>query len=213
MNAESSEERIDIGADVLTDDGEKVGTVAYIVVQPESMRVTDIVVSTGAILGRDVVVPIDVVAAVVDGAVRLSMSRERLEGCPDYVEVRFRQPPEDWAPVGGFSYPAEGMLWPATTYAPQPESVTVNAPPNTVGVHRGMDVDSSDGHRVGAVEAVDTDPSTDEVRGLVVKQGHLFTRDTTIPVSAVAGVGTDRVTLNLTRDEVHARFEAQSPEG
>ena len=59
----AAEERIDIGADVLTVDGEKVGSVVYVVVQPETMRLTDIVVSTGAILGRDVVVPIDAVTS------------------------------------------------------------------------------------------------------------------------------------------------------
>lgn len=205
----AAEERIDIGADVLTVDGEKVGSVVYVVVQPETMRLTDIVVSTGAILGRDIVVPIDAVTGVAAGEVRLSMDRGQLEGCPDYVEIRFKQPPESWMPAGGFTYPAQAMVWPAGTNYPEPESVTVNAPPNTVGVHRGMDVESSDRHKVGTVDAVDADPSTDEVRGIVVKQGFLFTHDTIIPVTAVAGVENDKVTLNLTRDEVR-RLEAGS---
>ncbi|MBV9281180.1 MAG: PRC-barrel domain-containing protein, partial [Chloroflexi bacterium] len=68
------EERIEIGADVVGADGEKLGSVAYVVVHPPDMRLADIVVSTGAILGRDVVVPIGTVERIADGKVYLSIS-------------------------------------------------------------------------------------------------------------------------------------------
>jgi len=126
------------------------------------------------------------------------------------VKAHFQQPPQDWAATGDFSYPSQGIIWPAGAYAnPWLESATVNAPPDTVGVRAGMEVESSDGHKVGSVDALDTEPPTGQVTWLVIKQGLLFTHDTTIGVDAVAGVENDRVTLNLSRDEVRTRFEEQ----
>ena len=67
MDATGTETPIDIGADVIGSDGKKVGTVTYVVVQPAEMRITDIVVSTGAILGRDIGADVLLKATRVDG--------------------------------------------------------------------------------------------------------------------------------------------------
>jgi uncharacterized protein YrrD len=194
--------RIDIGADVIGKDGEKLGSVAYVVVQPPEMHVRDIVVGTGAVLGRDVVVPVSNVSRIDAGKVYLSIDKGGLSKLPDYVEVDYTQPPEQWIPPPGFLYGAPSVLWPGGAYAlyQQPASVTVNAPKGSVGLREGMDVRSSDGHLIGRVHAVDVDGSGD-VSEIVVKQGILFTHDVTIPMEMVSSVEEDLVTLNLTRDE------------
>ena len=200
MNTGEREQRIEIGTDVVGSDGEKLGTVAYVVVRPPEMHVTDFVVSTGAILGRDVVVPVSAVTGVADGEVHLSMDKDEVNRCEDYVEVRYERPPEDWIAPTGLAYPSQTMLWPAGVNMPEPSSVEVNAPPGTVGLHEGMDVESSDGHRVGSIEALDQDAATGNITAIIVKQGHLFTHDTRIPIESVAGVENDKVTLTVPRD-------------
>ncbi|HZS93382.1 MAG TPA: PRC-barrel domain-containing protein, partial [Chloroflexota bacterium] len=171
MEAMRSTERIDPGDDVLGSDGEKLGTVAYVVARPPEMKVTDIVVSTGALLGRDIVVPIDKVANVADQKVTLSIDKDQLKALPDYVDVRYKEPPVGWVPPAGYLYPAGTMLWPAEMYFPEEASVKVNAPAGTVGVSKGMDVESSDGHKVGTIDGLYLDPQADEVTALIVKHG------------------------------------------
>jgi uncharacterized protein YrrD len=210
MNMANTRERIDIGADVIGVTGDKVGSVRYVVVRPPEMHITDIVVGTGAILGRDVVVPTSEVDHVADGKVYLSIDKNRLGQYPDYVEVNYQQPPAGWAPPYGFAYPAGGMLWPVGAYYPEPSSVTVNAPPGTVGLSAGMSVESSDGHKVGTIDALDESEPDGNVTGIIVKQGFLFTHDTRIPADCIAGIENDRVRLTLTKDEVQRQFEGKN---
>jgi sporulation protein YlmC with PRC-barrel domain len=205
----TAEEVINPGEDVMGSDGEKLGTVAYVVVNPNDMHITDIVVSTGAILGRDVVVPTHDVDRVAEGSVYLTLDKEGLRACKDYVDVEYRQPPTDWAPAAGMAYPAGAMLWPTSTYYPQAASVTVNAPKGTVGLSQGMEVVSSDGHKVGSIDALVVDPESGDVTEIVIKEGFIFTHDTGIPATRIATIEPDRVVLNLTEDQVKAEFEQQ----
>lgn len=211
MNTNQAQERIDTGEDVIGTDGEKLGSVAYVVVRPPQMHVTDIVVSTGEILGRDIVVPIDAVQSAAGGKVNLSMDKAQLEKLPDYVDVKYSTPPESWVPPAGFYYPQSAVLWPSAYY-PEPESVTINAPTGTVGMHQGMDVESSDGHKVGTIDGFDIDQQ-DNVTAIIVKHGFIFGKDTRIPVTFVSGINEGKANLNLTKDEVKERFEDQDGEG
>jgi sporulation protein YlmC with PRC-barrel domain len=209
MSTGGKEEQIDIGADVVGSDGDGLGSVAYVVVRPPELHLTDIVVSTGSILGRDVVVPIDQVERVEGGKVYLSLDKGGVDQCKDYVEIHYDQPPSMWAPPAGYYYPGSMTLWPSGEYYPQPASVDVNAPSGTVGLNQGMEVESSDGHKVGTIDAIDADPHGEDVTALVVKRGHLFSHhDVRIPIDCVADVEADRVKLSLTAHEVKTRFEA-----
>src|SRR3954465_16032139 len=98
MEAPGTEKPMDIGADVIGSEGKKVGTVAYVVVRPPEMRITDIIVSTGAILGREGVVPVHLIQDVQNGKVYLSIDKEALQRYPDYIEVDYQQPATGWVP-------------------------------------------------------------------------------------------------------------------
>ncbi|HEX8917484.1 MAG TPA: PRC-barrel domain-containing protein [Chloroflexota bacterium] len=205
MTTEHREKGVDIGADVLDTHGEKIGTVAYVVVHPPEMHVNELVVSTGAILGRDIVVSLDSVDRVDDGGVHLTITKNEAGRLPDYVEISYSQPPEEWAPSIGYLYPMDATLMPSSAaYIPQPSSVTVNAPQGSVGIHEGMDVESSDGHSVGKVHAVESDG--DDITGLVVRHGVLFGHDVRIPASAVAGINEQCITLSMSKDDAEKQF-------
>ena len=203
------ERTISAGTDVFTSDREKVGEVAYVVVNPHSFHVTDLVVSTGDFIGRDIVVPTDQIDSESDGGVYLKLDREGLNACPDYVDVNYQTPPNSWLPAPGLTYPTGAMLWPAGIEYPEAASVTVNTPRGTVGLHVGMDVVSSDGHKVGSIDALVTDPQSEDVTGFVVKHGFIFTHDTEIPVAQVSSVENDQVTLGLSRDQAEAEFKTE----
>ncbi len=211
LNSAESRE-FTIGAEVMARDGEPLGSVAYVVVQPPRLHVTNLVVSTGSLLGRDIVVPVDAVEQADEQRVHLALTKEQFAAQPDYVDVEYQQPTQDWQ-MGGLGYPGSTVLWPTGTYFPQPESVTVNAPAGTVGLHEGMDVQSGDGHRVGSIDGLETDPSTGDLTAIAVKHGFLFTHDTVIPMEEIQGVDNDIVTLRTSHDELQKRFHQESEAG
>ena len=94
----AAEELIEPGAHVVGADNEELGKVAYVVVNPSSLDVTDIIVSTGSLLGRDIVVPTDQIDRIEGGVVHLHLRKDGLEECKDYVDVDYRTPPAEWAP-------------------------------------------------------------------------------------------------------------------
>jgi uncharacterized protein YrrD len=202
MQSTEVQKDVDIGADVYGVDGKKLGKVTYVVVRPPEMLVTDIVVSTGGILGRDIVVPADRILDVVDGDVFLSIDEEELKAHPDYVEVEYEKPPPGWEPPPYFSYPPAAVLLPPTASIPELVDVRVNVPPGTQGIRKGMEVDTVDGHKVGTIDKVDIDLETDEVTGFVVKEGFLFARDTAIPIGDVKEIRGNKVILKLTKDQI-----------
>jgi sporulation protein YlmC with PRC-barrel domain len=191
-------------------DDEKLGTVAYVVVQPSTLDVTDIIVSTGSVLGRDIVVAKDQVERVQDGTVHLTLDKRALDACKDYVDVDFKAPPADWTPAPELAYPAGGMLWPAAgMYYPQGANVTVNTPTGTVGLHHGMEVLSDDGEKVGSIDALETDPSAGHVTHLIIKEGFILSHDASIPAEWVQSVESDRVRLKVGRAEIERRFQKE----
>lgn len=203
----TAEESITPGADVVGADGDKVGTVEYVVVNPDTMGVTDVVVSTGTFLGRDIVVGIDNLDRIADDKVYLRLDKKGLEACKDYVNVEFTAPPTDWAPTGGLSaYPSGIMLWPGGMYYPEASDVTVNAPPGTVGLHEGMTVQSSDGAKIGSIKSLEADPASETITEIVVKHGFISSHEFAIPADLVKSIDSDTVHLSLSEDEVNQRF-------
>jgi sporulation protein YlmC with PRC-barrel domain len=110
---------IDVGAEVVSSEGEKVGTVSYLVVRPPRYVITDIVVSTG-FLGRDLVVPIDHVVETSAGVVHLNIGKDDMASLQDYVEAHYDRPNAEWFSAAGMYYPGAATLWPAGTYYPMP---------------------------------------------------------------------------------------------
>ena len=207
MSEPSSRSSIDIGAEAVGGDGTELGKVAYVVVRPPKFEITDVVVSTGEFLGRDIVVPIEHVKEAREGRVQLDLAKSELEKLDDYVEAHYEQPPEGWFAAMGPYYPGSGTLWPVGSYYPIPTSVTVNAPAGTVGLRDGMEVESSDGHSVGRVHGVQTDEQTREVSAIVVHHGLIAGKDAVFPASDIKEAQEDKVVLRLSRDEARRRFD------
>ena len=211
MDASETVKPIDIGAPVIGVDGAKLGKVEYVVVRPDDMQITDIVVSTGVVLGREIVVPVRLIRDVQDGKVNLSIDKEELKQYPDYIEINYEKPPTGWIPPEGMVYPATGIVWPVGAYYnPEASGLRVNAPPGTLGIREGMPVETVDGHKVGSVDALDVDITTREIRGFEVKHGLLFSREVHIPAGDVLTIRDGRVILALTKEQAQQVEKAAS---
>lgn len=199
-----------IGVAVRTRDGANAGKVWRVAVDPASRRVTHLIIHQGALLGRNLVVPIDDVTQVEPADIVLSLDLEALARCPNYQETDFLPPETGWEyPVG---YPQGGIVWPvamawagASTYPLLSNAVVKeNIPPEDVTIAAGTNVECADGH-CGRVERVVLDPESHAITGFVVRKGLFFTRDIQAPIDWVDHVDDAGVHLKLTRHEVEQR--------
>ena len=67
----------------------------------------------------------------------------------------------------------------------------------------GTHVYTADGKDVGSIDRVILDPHTNEISGIVVKQGWLFSEDKVISIDLVNTTAEDRVTLRKTKHDLH----------
>jgi uncharacterized protein YrrD len=68
----------------------------------------------------------------------------------------------------------------------------------------GTHVFTSDGKNAGVVHRVVLDPRTDQLAGIVVRKGRLFTEDKVVPIDMVKTATDDRITLLETDADLHA---------
>lgn len=171
--------RVDLDAEVLTSDGVKAGRVLRAVVDPSTNEVTDFVITTGGLFGRDVIVPRrELESASADGdSLRLDLTKEQLSEMPDYVPASYVSPPVGWVPPPAYGYPPAGYLWPAgVAYPAVPPTSTSEggeqaAGPESTSVEKGAVVLDRDGDDVGVIEEVVFDSDGGDLRAIVIRVG------------------------------------------
>ncbi len=191
--------------------GEIVGTVADVVIDPSSRRLTHVVVETKESEVR--LVPVELVGDAADRReVVLTCSIEELHGLEsvrEYASLRADElPPAD----ADFDVGVEEVLTMASDgytglgdYVGDVDAamgvIYDKVPKGEAEIRRSSAVISSDDHHLGHVEGFVIDGG--RVTHLVLERGHLWgKRDVTIPVDSVGTIETDTVTLSLTKDEV-----------
>lgn len=166
--------RVDLDAKVRTSDGEDVGSVQRIVVDPGTNEVTDVVISTGAILGRAVLVPrAELDRATEDGdALRLSLGKPDLESLPTYTPADYVVAPVDRVAGGGPAFVGGGFMWPASYgYLAGVPSEAVASHGEQVSIDKGAAVLDRGGIELGVVEDVRFEPRGGDLRGIVLRVG------------------------------------------
>ena len=209
--------RLDLGSPVrCTDDA--VGELADVVIDPQTRRVTHLVVQPHHRDEEARLVPIDRAQAgeASDATISLSCTVAQMSEFelvreaaylrlgevpaedPDWdvgIEEPLGLPPSpgmDAFGVGGVDIDPHVML----TYD--------RVPMGEVEIRRASSVTSADGHHLGHVDGFVLD-SEQQIAHLVLEHGHLWgRREVVIPASAVARVENDEVALTLSKDEVGA---------
>lgn len=194
--------RIALDAKMRTRDGDDAGTVRRVIVDPRTNEVTDLVVRTGGLLGRYVLVPFQEVESAPDdgGALRLRLGPRDLERLPAYQHAYYGTPPAGFAAPTAFGLPFSGYARPLWGTAGQP-APSVQSPPNDSTPERGLAttqaersstliqdlalpavttvakgaiVLGSDGKEIGVVDDVDVDPETGRITGITLRAGGLL---------------------------------------
>jgi sporulation protein YlmC with PRC-barrel domain len=164
--------RVDLNAKVRTRDGKDAGTIGQVVIDPATNEITDFVISTGTLLGRDILLPLAVLEqASRDGeTVVLDITKEQLDEMPDYVPRDYMPPPSGWLVPPGYGYPTNAYLWPSTYQYMDPMPNWARED-ETLKLNKGSTVMDADGEDIGVVEDVIFDPESGRITGFVLKIG------------------------------------------
>lgn len=219
--------RLDLDAKVRAHDGEEIGSVDRAIVDPRTNEVTHIVVRTGAIFGRDIMVPrSDLERANQDGdIVQLDLSKDELERFPDFVPEQYGAPPPTWVAPAGYGFPSSGYAWPVAMdpmMGPMPMVVPDEAvddeieEPDQVTLTKGALVLDRDSDDIGVVDDLRFDAESGQLQGFVLRVGGalrtLFGGGDTVEVSSyqIETIGESVVKLRLAKEEVEAAAHAAS---
>jgi sporulation protein YlmC with PRC-barrel domain len=211
--------RLDLGAAVECSDG-PYGELADVVIDPVTRRLTHIVVQPHHRHDLARLVPIERASGGESGGAGIVLDYsiedlQKLEPLQRSAFLRLGEVPvedpdwevgiEDILALPYYQSLAPGAVGPGAPEAGFDDHVTEvydRVPKNEVEIRRESAVISSDGHGLGHVDGLLLGDDG-AITHLVLEHGHLWgKRELTIPVSAVAGIVNDEVTLSLTKDEV-----------
>jgi uncharacterized protein YrrD len=213
--------RVDLHARLISHDGHDVGSIERAIVSPASNEISEFVINTGGVFGRDLLLPrAEVERATPDGdRLQLRLTKEELDRLPSFVAANFVPPPAGWAAPVGNPFGAAGYLWPAAYPIPAPYA-DAGAAATAYAVGPGQDereitsptlargdvVLDREGDEIGVVDDVAFDPATGRLTGFVLRVGGalttLFGGGETIQVGReqLDRVEEGRVRLNVDRE-------------
>lgn len=109
------------GADVISKDGEKVGTLERVVIDPKTKEVAYLVVKSGFLLTEDKLISMDQVKTVIENQIHVMATKEQLDELPRFEEEHYVPLAKEGEDIDYFYwYPPVG--WGATgQYPPFPQ--------------------------------------------------------------------------------------------
>jgi len=208
---------VPFGTHVVDRDGKGVGTVSRLVLHPQTQQVVALVIQQGVLDRREVVVPLNKVAAFGD-EVRLALSASELAGVDLYDSHALRPMPDHWPMPAGFDmrslFLVAGDGWTESVLPFVMTSPTVSGAPAFIAdpdaaegarepaIAKATPVYDNAGRHLGDVEGVQFDPASGRITRVIVRKGRLFRTETAIPAGVIASVASDRITLNVSADVV-----------
>lgn len=203
-------------AEVSISDGEKVGRIDGVVIDPNSRELTHLVVKKGFLFTKDKVVPIDLVETANKNRVVLKQDVGDPDDFPDFEEAHYL-PLEEARTSGNrgpgrisrlaWYYPLPRKAWWHTQMSaypgfPEPpflRRTELNIPDDTVPLEEGAKVVSSEGDHVGDVERVYAEEEEQRGTHLLISQGLISTSQKLITSMWVDRVFEDEARLSISK--------------
>ncbi len=172
----------------------RVGRVENIILNPDTKRVTYLVVRGNDTANTQRLVPERLVKEASHDTVFLSISKEKFERMKNFIQ-------EDYIPSNIMLYMAEKAGWDMGT----PAAVFVEhetVPAGGLVVHKGTGVFATDGH-VGRVDEFLVEKKTGRITHLILREGHLWgKRDISVPINQIDRYEDGRVYLKIDKGGV-----------
>ncbi len=173
--------RIKLDAKVRTSDGHDAGHVKRAVWDPATHEVASFVVSTGGLLGHDVLISREILERAPGGSgdeMVVDLTKDELNALERYEERGYAVPPIGWTAPAMYDFPAATYLLPV-----EPVNEPSERAPRPA-ITRGMRVKDPNGKSVGTVKELRVDDMTGELRSIVVEQDDPLGGGETIEVPA-----------------------------
>lgn len=214
------------GTNVYTANGDQVGVVDRVVIDPVSKEVTHLVVQRGLLFTEDKVVQLSMVDSATEDGVTLRESADDLKELPDFEETLYipaeprrvpaeqdtRPEPDTYWAYPLYWYPPIGPWWTANVYAgyAMPKYFTMieqNIPEGMVALKEGARVISSDGEHIGDIERILADSLENRATHLLISKGMFLKNVKLIPSGWVTNVFEDEIHLAVASDLVESLAE------
>lgn len=194
-------------ASIYTANGDELGRLERMVVDPPTGEVTHIVIRKGWFFQEERVVPIELVDSAEEDKIRLREEIEDLESLPVFEEQHYvevdeqagRQTTQAPAPeTMVYWYPplSTTVGFPAYYRMPFPVTSERNIPEGTIPLNDGARVISANGDHVGNIEQIFTQDD-DRVTHFVIAQGLIFKNRKLVPTTWIRNVEEDEVILSV----------------
>jgi len=193
--------QVKLGAKVRTSDGHHAGEVKKIVWDPETNEARNFVVTTGMLLGHDVLISREVLEGASGNGdeVTVNLTKHELDELDSYDEHAFAPPPYGWMAPATYTYPIAAYLFPtdaaAVPLGGPTESQSEVKKENEPAITKGMKVKDTSGKTIGVVREVRIDDGTGELRSIVVQEqdplGLATTRTMDIPADHIDIAGAE----------------------
>lgn len=198
------------GTTIKTSDGEKVGEVARLVIDPVLQDVTHVIVEKGFLFKQDHVIPIELFEEITDEQLQLKAVVDELEDFPEYQEDYYVAPKGyqdmpyvDWSMEPLLYYPPVRQESFVDTDVDSPhgeERTSRNIPEGNIVVREGTKVFTLEDEHAGDVEKIFTD-NQGKITHILLSKGFLFKTERLIPVGWVRQLRDDEIKLYV-RSEV-----------
>jgi uncharacterized protein YrrD len=223
---------IELGKPVLSQDGEHIGDVERLIVDPDERVVREFLIKEGGLLSTDRVVHLDLVTNIDGDGIHLSIHSDDADSLPAFVEDRYITPAEHelnemphawigaaggagggplfWGAAGpGRGEPGRGSMFEPASVPDANTEPDYPVDQSSIVIDEGTNVVDREGESVGSVEEVYYDAGG-RISGFRVKSGTIFTEEFDIPVKWVDSMQADAVRLSITADEAQSAGSADS---
>ena len=202
---------IPLNVEVTCIDG-NCGKSSHVIINPLDRSITHVVVEYDSFNDSNKrLVPLNKIIETTDNSIQLKCTTQELIGMEKFTETHYIN--SDAAEYAAFDPLAERSFNELDSFSMLPYvypessiySIPVEderIPPGEIAVHRGADVEATDGH-VGRVAEFVIDPQDGHITHLVLREGHLWSeKELTLSLSTVERMDEDAVYLNLDKKAV-----------
>jgi uncharacterized protein YrrD len=196
---------IHLGADIISSDGEKFGTVDSLVVDPHTGEINSIIIRKGLFFPTDRIIPIERVAEFDHERVVLNMSSEQIDELPEYMDANYMAPPAGYYGSAGYMWPAAQSQYLATVATDIMIDEQVHQrDPDAVILSEGTLIVDSAGEELGRITELDTD-DRGRITAFKVEQGIFRHHERYIPVHFIARADDNVVVLSVDKATIEER--------
>jgi uncharacterized protein YrrD len=186
-------------AAVLAADGQTIGSLNRVVVDPASKALNAIVVRVGGIFRRkEKVVPIQLVVEATEEHIVLNGDAGDVDAFPPLEKEVAGTPAPRSTPTG------DSPAMPVSSAGGAVPQIRQNIPEGMIVMDENPKIITLEGIHVGNVECVVADPSDEHVTGLIVSNGLFVKVVKLIPIQWVTAMGIEHIHLRVKKSSVEA---------